>query len=79
MSDDYVPRFTFEISEEQKARADRVLATYGLRKAVFSTILDDLLDLIEERGNIVVGILLGEVVKPREILPSMNEAERKSK
>lgn len=79
MSDDYIPRFTFEITEEQKKRADRVLATYGLRKAIFGTILDDLLDLVEERGNIVVGILLGEVVKPREILPTLNKAERKSR
>jgi hypothetical protein len=79
MLDDYKPRFSFEISEEQKTRVDRLLSTYGLRKSVFSVILDDLLDLIEEHGQIVVGVLLDRAAKPREIMPSLAEAERKAK
>ena len=79
MNDEYKPRFSFEISEEQKKRADVVLSTYGLRKSVFSVILDDLLDLIEEHGNVVVGVLLDGAAKPREILKTMAKAERKAK
>ena len=79
MTDEYKPRFSFEISEDLKLRADRVLDTYGLRKSIMTPILVDLLNLIEEHGNIVVGILLDEAAKPREIIPSLAKAERKAK
>ena len=79
MSDEYKPRFSFEITEEQKARADRLLATYGIRKTVFAVILDDLLDLVEQHGQIVVGVLLDKAAKPREIMPTLAKAERKAK
>jgi len=75
MSDDYKPRFSFEISLEQKNRADRVLTNYGLRKAIFNHILDDVLNLIEEHGGMVVGVLMSGQCKPRDILPTMKEAE----
>jgi predicted O-methyltransferase YrrM len=73
----YVPRFSFEISEEQKQRADRLLDTYGLRKAVFNVILDDLLNLIESSGPIVIGAILSKAAKPQDILPSMSYAKSK--
>lgn len=79
MTDEYKPRFSFEISEDLKLRADRILDTYGLRKSIMTPILVDLLNLIEEHGNIVVGILLDEAAKPREIIPSLAKAERKAK
>ena len=76
---EYKPRFSFEISEEQKARADRLISTYGIRKSVFCVILDDLLDLIEEHGNLIIGVLLDGAAKPREIMPGLAKAERKAK
>ena len=76
---EYKPRFSFEITEEQKVRADRLISTYGIRKSIFCVILDDVLNLIEEHGNIVVGILLDGAAKPREILPTLAKAERKAK
>jgi hypothetical protein len=79
MSEEYKPRFSFEISEELKTRADKVLSNYGLRKAIMTPILVDLLDLIEKHGNMIVGILLDEAAKPSEIIPSMARAERKAK
>lgn len=78
MSEVYKPRFSFEISEKQKRRTDALLTNYGLRKALFGIILDDLLDMIEEHGNIVVGVILDGAAKPKEILPAMNKAERKA-
>jgi len=79
MSTDYRPRFSFEISWEQKARADRVLSTYGLRKAVFGKILDDVLDLIEEYGGAAMGVMMSDATKPRDIIPSMHRAEEVGK
>lgn len=78
MTADYRPRFSFEISEEQKERADRLLDTYGLRKTVFSIILDDLLDLIESGGPIVIGAILAHAAKPQDVLPSMRYGKEKS-
>jgi len=75
MTADYKPRFSFEISEAQKNRADRLLDTYGLRKAIFGTILDDVLDLIEDYGGVAIGIMMSGKAKPRDILPSMREAK----
>ena len=79
MTDDYKPRFSFEITEEQKARADRLIDVYGIRKSLFSVILDDVLDLLEEHGHVITGILLEAQAKPREIIPSLAKAERKAK
>jgi len=76
MNDDYKPRFGFEITYEQKERADRILDQYGLRKAIFGIILDDVCDLIEDHGGVAIGILMSGQAKPREILPSMNEVEQ---
>lgn len=72
---DYKPRFSFDIPEELKLRADRILDTYGQRKAIFTPILIDVLDLIEEYGGIAIGILASGKAKPRDILPSMKQAE----
>ena len=79
MSEEYKPRFSFEISEEQKERADRLITVYGIRKSLFSIVLDDVLDLIDKYGNAVVGVILDGQVKPREILPTLAKAERKVK
>ena len=79
MGEKYVPRFSFEISEEQKQRANELITTHGIRKALFNIILDDVLDLIEQYGNASVGVILDGQVKPREVLPTLAKAERKVK
>ncbi len=75
----YIPRFTFEISEELKRRTDKLLSTHGVRKAIMTPILEDLLDLIEEHGQIVIGALLDEAARPREAIRSLARAERRVK
>lgn len=73
MSDETKPRFSFEMTEEQRIRAIKLLGNYGLRKAIFGKILDDVLDLIEEKGNLAIGVLMSSNITPRDILPSMQE------
>lgn len=70
-------RFIFEISDELKQRADKLLGTYGIRKAIMTPILEDLLDMIETHGQMAVGCILDKAVKPREVIKSMAYAERK--
>jgi len=76
---DYKPRFTFEITEEQKARADKLLGAYGVRKAVMPIILDDLLDLVEAHGQVIVGAIIGKHVSSSSTLPSMIEGKKQGK
>jgi len=73
--EDYKPRFLFEITESQKERADRLISQYGLRKAIFGPILDDVLDLIEEYGGVAIGVIISGKLKPREVIPVMHKAE----
>ena len=79
MTDEYRPRFTFEITEEQQTRATRLLSTFGIRKAVMTVVLDDLLNLIDSHGQVIIGVLLDGAAKPREILPTLAKAERKAR
>jgi len=78
-STEYKPRFSFEISWKQKERADRLLVTYGLRRAMFGNILDDVLDMIEEFGGVAIGVIMSGKVKPRDIIPSMKQADEVGK
>lgn len=75
MNEKYRPRFTFEISEAQQLRANRLISAYGLRKAIFSNILDDVLDIIESHGNIAIGLMVSSSTKPRTIYKTIKQVE----
>jgi hypothetical protein len=75
----YRPRFAFEITDEQQKRASDLFATHGQRRALMSVVLDDLLDLLEERGQIVAGLLMDNYVKPREVLPVLAQVANRTK
>lgn len=74
-AEDYRPKFVFEITEEQKARADRLLSQYGLHKALFGIILDDVLDMVESYGGMAIGAIISKRVRPREVIPVLHQAE----
>jgi len=79
MAIDYRPRFSFDITDEQRRRTDQLIATHGMRKALFQPILDDVLDLIEEHGQIIAGIIMDRQVKPKDVMPLLSKAERRAK
>ena len=79
MNIEYKPRFSFEISEEQRLRANKCFPTYGLRKAIFGKILDDVCGLIETHGGIAIGIMMTERIKIRDILPTMRDVTEVTK
>lgn len=64
----YRPRLTVEISEEQKTRLDRCLSQHGIRKPVFSRIVDNLCDLVEKYGENVLGVVLGDELTLEELM-----------
>jgi hypothetical protein len=79
MNVEYKPRFSFEITEEQRLRANKCFPTYGLRKAVFGRVLDEVCELIEAHGGMAIGIMMSGKVKLKEIIPVMQEVESYTK
>ena len=80
MSNDLVKhRFLFEISEEQMIRANRLLSQYGLRKAIFGKLLDDVLDSIEVDAGMSIGILMSEKVVMSGIMAILASKTKKAK
>lgn len=78
-SSDYKPRFSFEITEEQMLRANSLLAQYGLRKAIFSKVLDDVLDAIEVNSGMAIGLLMSESVVKKGIVAVLTDRTTKPK
>jgi hypothetical protein len=76
---DYKPRFSFEISEEQMLRANKLLAQYGLRKAIFGKILDDVLDAIEVDAGMTTGLLMSESVIMKGIMTALADRTKVKK
>lgn len=72
---DYKPRFSFEIDDAQQLRANKLLSGYGIRKAIFSKLLNEVMDIIDEFGDVAIGILSSNVVKSKEILPTMKRTD----
>ena len=70
------PRFSFEISQEQQDRALRIFSEYGMRKAVMSRILDEVMDMIERHGYLVVGLILDKDTEIKKIVPSLAKVDR---
>ena len=73
----YKPRLSIEITDEQQQRINKLFGTYGIKRAVISILLDDLLDLIELHGQVVIGIILEGAAKPHKILPTLRSEERR--
>lgn len=69
MPSEYRPRLSIDITYEQREELDRILAHHGLQKAVFSIIIDDLINAVNKNGYAVIaGILsrsltLGDITK----------------
>lgn len=74
-SPDYKPRFSCEISMEQKKRVDKLLNQFGVKKAFFGPILDDILDLVEKHGEKFIVAITAKMATPNQLIPSMREAK----
>lgn len=70
------PRFIFDITEEQEARALRIFSEYGLRKAIMGKLLDELLDMVEKHGYVVFGVIMDKDTRLSEVVPSLNSARK---
>jgi len=64
---DYRPRLSVDLTEEQYNRLS-ALIPWGLKQKLFSTIVDDLITVIEKHGNSAVAAIIGRAVKSGEYL-----------
>lgn len=65
---DYVPRLSISITEDQSKRLNKCFQEYGMKKMVFNTIIEDLLELCDKHGTgKVFGALAERLIGIREI------------
>jgi hypothetical protein len=73
MSSGYIPKLTVELDEEQYWALKNRLE-YGELRPLISAIVDDLIEMIDTHGNLVVALIAGKQVRPREVIPSISKA-----
>ena len=59
---EYRPRLTVEITEEQQRKLTNYI-NWGLRKSLFQVIIDDIIENIEQHGEIFIAAILTRTIK----------------
>lgn len=67
MSNDTLPRLSIEITDSLARRLDDAIP-WGLRGKIMRIMLEDLLNLIEQEGSIVLTALVERVITAEHIL-----------
>ena len=73
------PRFAFEITEEQQRRALKVFPEYGQRRAIMGRVLNDIMDMVDRHGPLILGLLMDDDTRPRNTVPSLVNANKNAK
>ena len=64
---DYRPRLSIEITEHQNQKL-RELVPWGTKNQLFSTIIDQLIPLLERHGSTVIALILDNKLKADRLL-----------
>ena len=72
MTEKYRPRLSIEITEEQATKLYR-LVPWGVKRELFSAIIEDVIEVLETHGEIVIAAILARKLRVQD-LPSMKEA-----
>lgn len=78
-TDDYRPRLSIELTEEQRQRLADINLPHGWQRAMFSAIIDDVLWLHDNFGVNALACIVSRIGKPSEILPTMAAANSREK
>lgn len=72
---EYRPRLSVDLTEEQSKKL-RQYIPWGLQKALFSAIIDDIISLMEtDKGDKVIQAIVSGLMKPSELLKTLNVEE----
>lgn len=75
----YRPRLSIDLTQEQRDELDNILGQYGLQRAVFSIIIDDLITSVHSHGPQVIAGLISRAIKLEDILQeNSNDKHRRS-
>jgi len=75
MSTDYRPRLSIDLTEHQRKELDRILYTHGFRRAVFSVIIDDLIESVNRHGPDILSGLLARAIKLEDLSKELKDYE----
>lgn len=67
-------KLSFEVTDEQAKQLGQQMP-WGAGKRLWQAILDDILDLFKEHPpDLVIGLIISNRAKPRDVLPSLGAA-----
>lgn len=73
---DYRPRLSIELSEEQHKSLQQLIP-WGVKNQLFSIIVDQLIALMQNHGQVVIALVLEEKIKINKLI-NINEEDLKS-
>lgn len=68
---DYKPKLSVELTPEQHQSLQAIDIPHGWIRAVFSVVVDDIIELNAVHGPQSLALIIAGRVKPSEVLPSM--------
>jgi len=76
MPTEYTPRLSVEISEETHIRMQNRIP-WGLKSKVMVILLEDLLDLIEKHGDIVLAAIINRTISSQQVITGLDRTIKK--
>jgi len=67
MSERYTPRLSIEVTEEQQRKLSELIP-WGHKRALFSTVIDGLIGLIEEYGQPMIAVIISGKLTIAELI-----------
>ena len=72
MEGKYQPRITVIVPEELNRRITNKIP-WGIKSSLLCILLEDLMDLVDEHGEIVLAAILQRKIKARDIMKGLKE------
>lgn len=72
-------KLAIDLRDDQAIAMNKIMP-WGPGRKLWQAIVDDLLDLFKEHGpDLIIGLIINNRMKPREVLPSVGAAEVQAK
>lgn len=75
MNQDYKPRLSVNISQEQFNRVSRLIP-WGVKHRFIQAILDDILDVLEEHGDIAIAAIINKNIGIIDIIKAAQKRDK---
>lgn len=72
----YKPRLVVDLTPQQQARIHRLIP-WGTARALYSTITDQILDVIEEHGQVAIAAIIERRISILDVLSLVSTKEAK--